>query len=100
MAIFSQAFRTFKKIKNWHPQVDAEAPEKGLRIAQEAAVSRVHLIADGPNQWEVCRGGTVGSGSLSSPLVGTELVSGTGLTEGCGQDGPPSYTGDAFSLEG
>jgi hypothetical protein len=100
MAIFSQALRTMKKTKNWHPQVDAEAPEKGLRIAQEAAVSRVHLIADGPNQWEVCRGGTVGFGSLSLPMVGTELVSGTGSTEGCGHDGPPSHTGDAFSLEG
>jgi hypothetical protein len=37
MAIFSQAMKTFKKTKNWMPQPCAEAPEKGLRIAQEAA---------------------------------------------------------------
>jgi hypothetical protein len=36
MTIFSQAMRSFKKTKNWMPQPDAEAPEKGLRIAQEA----------------------------------------------------------------
>jgi hypothetical protein len=30
MTIFSQALRSFKKTKNWQPQVDAEAPEKGL----------------------------------------------------------------------
>jgi hypothetical protein len=89
MAIFSQALRTFKKTKNWHPQVDAEAPEKGLRIAQEAATSRVHLIADGPNQWEVCRGGTVGAGG---PLVGTESSPLSGLPDTCVAGGNPSHT--------
>jgi hypothetical protein len=71
MTIFSQALRTFKRTKNWQPQVDAEAPEKGLRIAQEAATSRVHLIADGPNQWEVCRSSTATDGA-GCPSVGTE----------------------------
>jgi hypothetical protein len=79
MTIFSQALRSFKRTKNWQPQVDAEAPEKGLRIAQEAAVSRVHLIADGPNQWEVCRGRTGGAGcpsvgTESSPLSGSPVI--------------------------
>jgi hypothetical protein len=37
MAIFSEAMRKFKRTKNWAPQPCAEAPEKGLRIAQEAA---------------------------------------------------------------
>jgi hypothetical protein len=69
MTIFSQALRSFKRTKNWQPQVDAEAPEKGLRIAKEAATSRVRPIADGPNQWEVCRERTGGAGS---PSVGTE----------------------------
>jgi hypothetical protein len=89
MAIFSQALCTFKKTKNWHPQVDAEAPEKGLRIAKEAATSRVHLIADGPNQWEVFRGGTVGAGCSS---VGTDSAPLSGLTDTCVAGGNPSYT--------
>jgi hypothetical protein len=79
MALFSQALRTFKRTKNWQPQVDSEAPDEGLRIAQEAATSRVHLIADGPNQWEVCRGRTVGAGcssvgTESSPLSGSPVI--------------------------
>jgi hypothetical protein len=89
MAIFSQALCTLKKTKNWHPQVDAEAPEKGLRIAKEAATSRVHLIADGPNQWEVCRGGTVGAGGSS---VGTGSTPLSGPTDTCVAGGNPSYT--------
>jgi hypothetical protein len=84
MTIFSQGLRSFKKIKNWEPQVDAEAPEKGLRIAKEAATSRVRPIADGPNQWDMCRSSTVTggptgpSGSESSPTLGS-----TGTCAGC-----------------
>jgi hypothetical protein len=89
MTIFSQALRSFKRTKSWQPQVDAEAPEKGLRIAQEAATSRVHLIADGPNQWEVCRGCTVGAGS---PSVGTESSPALGLPDTCAARGSPSLT--------
>jgi hypothetical protein len=89
MAIFSQALRTFKRTKNWQPQVDAEAPEKGLRIAQEAAISRVHMIADGPNQWEVCRGGTVRAGCSS---VGTESSPLSALPDTCVAQGNPSHT--------
>jgi hypothetical protein len=89
MAIFSQALRTFKRTKNWQPQVDVEAPEKGLRIAIEAATSRVHLIADGPNQWEVCRGGTGGAGC---PLVGTESSPTLGSSDTCVARGHPSPT--------
>jgi hypothetical protein len=71
MAIFSKAMRKFKRTTNWTPQPYAEAPEKGLRIAQEAAQSRVRPIADGPNQWDVCRSSTV---TVSSGMgtVGTE----------------------------
>jgi hypothetical protein len=89
MTIFSQALRSFKRTKNWQPQVDAEAPEKGLRIAQEAATSRVHLIADGPNQLEVCRGGT---GRAGSPSVGTESSPTLGQTDTCVPQGNPSHT--------
>jgi hypothetical protein len=71
MTIFSEAMRKFKRTKNWAPQPCAEAPEKGLRIAQEAAQSRVRPIADGPNQWEVCRSSTVTVAASQSGMVGT-----------------------------
>jgi hypothetical protein len=89
MTLFSQALRNFKRTKNWAPQPCAEAPEKGLRNAQEAAVSRVRPIADGPNQWEVCRGCTVGTGS---PLVGTESSPTLGQPDTCAAGGSPSLT--------
>jgi hypothetical protein len=90
MTIFSQALRSFKRTKNWAPQPCAEAPEKGLRIAQEAAVSRVRPIADGPNQWEVCRGSTVGAGG---PSAGTESSPLPGSTEiGVLHGATPSHT--------
>jgi hypothetical protein len=42
-------------------------------------------VADGPNQWEMHRSSadTVGSGSLSSPIVGPESGSGTGSMGTC-----------------
>jgi hypothetical protein len=43
---------------------------------------------------------TVGSGSLSFPIVGPESGSGTGLTGTCVTSRNPPYTGDAFSLRG
>jgi hypothetical protein len=89
MTIFSQALRSFKRTKNWQPQVDAEAPEKGLRIAKEAARSRVRPIADGPNQWEVCRGCTVGAGG---PSVGTESSPALGSSDTCAAGCSPSLT--------
>jgi hypothetical protein len=103
MAIFSQALRTIKKTKNWHPQVDAEAPEKGLRIAKEAATSRVHLIADGPNQWEVCRGGTVGAGcssvgTNSSPLSGQPEIGVDHGGDGADWRPPCEVTGNNVTL--
>jgi hypothetical protein len=43
---------------------------------------------------------TVGPGSLSSSIVGSESGSGTGLTDTCVASRNPVYTGDAFSLRG
>jgi hypothetical protein len=91
MTIFSQALRSFKRTKNWQPQVDAEAPEKGLRIAKEAVTSRVRPIADGPNQWEVCRSSTA-KGGAGCPLVGTESSPTLGSSDTCVAQGYPSPT--------
>jgi hypothetical protein len=55
MTIFSQAMRKFRRTSNWVPQPAVEAPEKSLRIAQDAALSRLRPIADEPNQWELHR---------------------------------------------
>jgi hypothetical protein len=48
--------------------------------------------------------GTEGSASTQVAqdglIDGSGLGTGTGLTEGRGHVSPPSYTGDAFSLEG
>jgi hypothetical protein len=91
MTIFSEGLRSFKRTKNWQPQVDTEAPEKGLRIAKEAATSRVRPIADGPNQWDMCRSSTVTggptgpSGTESSPLSGSPVI-------GADYGGPPTFT--------
>jgi hypothetical protein len=91
MTIFSEAMRKFKRTKNWAPQPCAEAPEKGLRIAQEAAQSRVRPIADGPNQWEVCRRCTVTEGS-GTGMVGTESSPTLGLPDTCAARSSPSLT--------
>jgi hypothetical protein len=76
--IFSQAMRKFKRTSNWVPQPAAEAPEKSLRIAQDAALSRLRPIADGPNQWELHRSsadtddsGVAMVGTESSPSLGS-----------------------------
>jgi hypothetical protein len=89
MIIFSQALRSFKRKKNWNPQPDAEAPEKVLRIAQEAATSRVRPIADGPNQWEVCRSSTVTVGP-GTGVVGTGSSPTLGSSDTCAAQGSPS----------
>jgi hypothetical protein len=89
MTMFSEALRKFKRTKNWAPQPCAEAPDKGLRIAQEAACSRVRPIADGPNQWEVCRGCTITEGS-GVAMVGTESSPTLGSPDTCVAQGHPS----------
>jgi hypothetical protein len=73
------------------PQPCAEAPEKGLRIAQEAAQSRVRPVADGPNQWEVCRSSRVTDGS-GVAMVGTESSPTLGLPDTYAAGGSPSLT--------
>jgi hypothetical protein len=80
MTIFSQALRRFKRTLNWVPQPAAEAPEKSLRIAQDAALSRLGPIADGPNQWEWHRSSADTDGS-GAAMVGTASSPGLGLPD-------------------
>jgi hypothetical protein len=83
MLRFSDGFRRFVDHETWQPQLTAEAPEKSARIAEDAAVSQLRTIPDGPNQWEVHRERAVSQSSLGAAMVGTELVTGTGLTGTC-----------------
>jgi hypothetical protein len=80
--------------QSWHPQPTAEASEKSARIAEDAAVSRLRTVADGPNQWEMHRSSaaTVGLSTPGSAMVGTESVPGSGSTGTCATSRRPPYT--------
>jgi hypothetical protein len=75
MVQFSRALSKLRN-KNWTPKSTAEAQEKDLQAAQEAAPSRLRPIPDGPNPWALCRSSTVtaGDSSIRIPMVGTESV--------------------------
>jgi hypothetical protein len=102
--------------------VDAEAPEHSLKIASAGAMARRYPIQDAQDYWsspqeqaqeelEAMREGFKGvdrsspdtdgfASSPDGPIVGTELGTGTGSTDTCVSSRNPSYTSDAFSLEG
>jgi hypothetical protein len=102
--------------------VDAEAPEHSLKVASAGAMARRYPIQDAQDYWsspqeqaqeelDAMREGFKGvdrsspdtDGSASSSdgsIVGTGLGAGTGSMDTCVACGNPSYTGDAFSLEG
>jgi hypothetical protein len=92
MTRFSEGLRRLKDRETWQPQPTAEAPGKSARIAEDAAVSRLRPIPDGPNQWEVHRERAVSQSSLGLSMVGTELVPGLGSTGTCATSGSPPYT--------
>jgi hypothetical protein len=75
MVQFSRALTKLRH-KNWTPKPTAEAQEKDLQVAEEAALSRLRSIPDGPDQWALCRSSTVtvGVSSTGNPVVGTESV--------------------------
>jgi hypothetical protein len=100
-------------LDSWIPQPDSEVSEKSQRIARTAALSRRCPIMDAVDYWksteELAReenatgesgfisrraGGQVsdGSGSLSSPMVGTESSPGLGPMDTCAGSPSPSYT--------
>jgi hypothetical protein len=91
MLAFSEGLSHFS-CADWAPLPTADAPGKLAKIATNAAISRVRPIADGPNQWLMHRSSayTVGSGSLSSPMVGPESGPITGLTDTCVAQGNSS----------
>jgi hypothetical protein len=84
MLAFSQGLSNLS-CNLWQPLPTAQAPEKLAKIADNAAISRLCPIADGPNQSDMHRSSahTVGSGSLSSPIVGSESGPGTGSMGTC-----------------
>jgi hypothetical protein len=91
MRVFSEALNRYD-CSSFETLPVADAPGKFAKIAHDAAISRVRPVADGPNQWEMHRSSadTVGSPNAGSPLVGTELGAGTGLTDTCVAQGNPS----------
>jgi hypothetical protein len=54
MLAFSEGLRRFP-CDTWEPLPTADAPEKLAKIANDAAISRLRPIADGPNQWDMPR---------------------------------------------
>jgi hypothetical protein len=98
MLAFSRGLSNLS-LSNWVPQPTAEAPEKLARIAENAAISRLRPIADGPNQWEIHRsnGVTVCQSSLGAAMVGSESGPGTGSMGTCAGSPSPPSTGDASS---
>jgi hypothetical protein len=93
MVQFSRALAKLRHGK-WIPKSTAEAPEKDLQIAQEAALSRLRPIPCGPNQSALCRSSTDtdGPSSLGSSVVGSESVPGLVLTDTRATRGHPSQT--------
>jgi hypothetical protein len=81
---FSTALKRLRH-RNWTPLSTAEAPEESFKIAQDAALSWIRPIPDGPCQWELHRHSAVidGPSSLGSSVVGTESTPGLGLTDTC-----------------
>jgi hypothetical protein len=81
MVQFSMALARLRH-KNWTPKSTAEAQPKDCQIAEDAALSRLRPIPNGPDQWAACRSSTVtvGPSPQGSSVVGTESVPGLGLT--------------------
>jgi hypothetical protein len=98
--ICQQAVRTFSEAlsrydcSSFESLPAADAPGKLAKIAQDAAISRVRPVADGPNQWEQCgqSTGTDGPSSQTGSVVGSESSPHSGLTDTCVPQGHPSYT--------
>jgi hypothetical protein len=91
MLAFSQGLSNLS-CDSWAPQPSAEAPEKLVKTANSAAISRLRPIADGPNQWLMHRSSaaTDGSPNAVSPMVGTESGAGTGSMDTRVASGNPS----------
>jgi hypothetical protein len=83
MLAFSEGLSHFTIDSSWLPLPTAEAPEKLAKIAQNAAISRVRPIADGPNQWDIHRGSVATVCQSSLGLSGSESGAGTGETDTC-----------------
>jgi hypothetical protein len=79
-------------LRSFEPAVDSDAPDKSLRIATQAALSRRKPIQDAHDCWEPRRGSADGAGSQSSSLVGTDLDPRLGQMDTCVAQGNPSHT--------
>jgi hypothetical protein len=81
-------------LSGFAPLVDSEARAQCVLISQQAAISRLCLIQDPQDCWGIqekhrSSAGTEGRSSLGSSVVGTESVTGLGLTGTCEPQGLP-----------
>jgi hypothetical protein len=83
MLAFSEGLRHYNG-DTWETLPVADAPGKLSKIANDAAISRLRPIADGPNQWDMHRSSahTVCQSSLGAAM-GTESGAGTGSMDTC-----------------
>jgi hypothetical protein len=84
-------------LKSYEPAVDSEAPDKSLRIATQAALSRRKPIQDAADCWEPTGNapeecGTVGPSSLTGSVDEEGSAPRLGSTDTCVAQGNPSYT--------
>jgi hypothetical protein len=84
-------------LSDFAPLVDSEANHQCVSIAHQAAVSHLCMIQDARDFWEDqekhrSSAVTDGPSSLGSSVVGTESVTGLGLTDTCEPGGLPSQT--------
>jgi hypothetical protein len=77
--------------QNWTSKPTAEAQQKDCRIAEDAALSRLRPIPEGPDQWSLCRRST-DTGGTSQGADSTGSAAGLGLTDTCVTGGHPSQT--------
>jgi hypothetical protein len=90
MLAFSEGLSHYS-CDSWAPLPAAEAPPKLTKIANDASISRLRPIADGPIQWEMHRSSadTVCQSSLGLS-IGSDLGAGTGSMGTCaGCSSPP-----------
>jgi hypothetical protein len=90
MGYYAEAL-SHMNLSSFEPAVDSEAPDKSLRIATQAALSRRKPIQDAQDLWEPRRESAVGPTSLSDP-IGTGLAHRLGSTDTCVAQGNPYYT--------
>jgi hypothetical protein len=91
MGYYAEAL-SHMNLSSFEPAVDSEAPEKSLRIAIQAALSRRKQIQDAQDLCEPRRERADGLTSPSESVTGTDSAPQLGSTDTCVAQGNHSYT--------